>query len=47
MESEWDWRKIAIGNLNKKIKLKEEGKNYGIWKIWWTICATKLKRKIK
>ena len=45
MESEWDWRGNARENL--KIKLKKEGKNYGIWKIWWTICATKLKREIK
>ena len=47
MESEWDWLKIAKDNIKLKIKLKKEGKNYGIWKIWWTICATKLKRKIK
>ena len=47
MDTEWDWRKSAIRKLNQKIKLKKEGKNYGIWKIWWTIRATKLKRKIK
>lgn len=47
MESEWDWSRWAKEKLNKKIKLKKEGKNYGIWKIWWTIRATKLKRKIK
>ena len=46
MESEWDWRKSAI-EIFRKINLKKEGKNYGIWKIWWTIRATKLKRKIK
>ena len=47
MEAEWDWRKNAIKMFEQKIKLKKEGKKYGIWKIWWTICATKLKRKIK
>ena len=47
MESEWDWRGNARENLKLKIRLKKEGKNYGIWEIWWTICATKLKRKIK
>ena len=47
MDDQWDWRKSAKKIFSKKIKLKKEGKNYGIWKIWWTICATKLKRKIK
>ena len=47
MEVEWDWRKSDIEKLEEKIKLKKEGKEYGIWKIWWTIRATKLKRKIK
>ena len=47
MESEWDWQKSARKNFKEKIKLKKEGKNYGIWKIWRAICATKLKRKIR
>lgn len=47
MESEWDWRKGARENIEQKTNLKKEGKNYGIWEIWWTIRATKLKRKIK
>ena len=40
MEVDWDWK-------NLKIKLKKEGKNYELWRIWWTICATRIKRKIK
>ncbi len=47
MESEWDWCISTKENLKQKTKLKKEGKNYGIWKIWWTIRATRLKRKIK
>lgn len=47
MESEWDWLKLAKETIKQKIKLKKEGKKYGIWKIWWTIRATKFKRKIK
>ena len=39
MEVEWDW--------NRKNKLEKEGKNYELWRIWWSICTTKLKRKIK
>ena len=40
MEGEWDWKRL-------KISLKEEGKNYELWRIWWPICATRIKRKIK
>ena len=48
MESDWHWKRSANRNLKEKNQLKKkEGINYGIWKIWWTICATKLKRKIK
>ena len=47
MESEWDWRKSAKEKLNKKINLKKEGKDYELWRIWWTICTTTVKRKIK
>ncbi len=47
MESEWDWQRSARKILKEKIKLKKEGKNYGIWKIWRAICATKLKSEIR
>ena len=40
MEVEWEWQK-------NKIKSKKEGDNYELWRIWWTICATGIKRKIK
>lgn len=32
---------------NKKINLKKEGKKYELWRIWWAICTTRIKRKIK
>ena len=38
MESEWDWKK------NKKDN-KKRGEKYEIWRIWWTICTTRIKRK--
>ena len=40
MESEWDWKRI-------KRKNKKEGEKYEIWRIWWTICTTRIKRKIR
>lgn len=40
MEVDWHWCK-------NKIILKKEGKNYELWRIWWTICTTRIKRKIK
>lgn len=42
MEAEWDWlnkRKL----IRRKVKLRNEVRDYGIWKIWWTICATRIK----
>ena len=39
MEVDWQW-------INIKFKLKKEGKNYELWRIWWTICTTRIKRKI-
>ena len=48
MESEWDWinkRKIVRSKI--KLRKKKEVNNYGIWKIWWTICTTRIKVKIK
>ena len=40
MESEWDWKSI-------KIKFRKGEKVYELWRIWWAICATRIKRKIK
>ena len=39
-ETDWEWK-------NKILKIKKEGINYELWRIWWTICATRIKRKIK
>ena len=39
-ECDWHWPK------NKKY-LKKEGIKYELWRIWWTICATRIKRKTK
>ena len=41
MEVDWDWKEI------KNNILKKEGESYELWRIWWTICATRIKRKIK
>ena len=40
MEGDWHWKR-------EKTNLKKEGKSYELWRIWWTICTTKIKRKIK
>ena len=40
MESEWAWPRI-------KRDLKKEGEKNELWRIWWTICATRIKRKTK
>ena len=40
MESEWEWK-------NKNINFKKEGNDYELWRIWWTICATRIKNKIR
>ena len=39
----------VVLNLESKLKinLKKEVKKYELWRIWWSICATKFKRKIK
>ncbi len=58
MEAEWDWRnkrekmiKIRVVEKSKKeikkLDLKKEGKRYELWRIWWTICDTNIKDKIK
>ena len=39
-ESDWDWK-------NKILKIKKEGINYELWRIWWSICTTRIKRKFK
>ena len=39
MNDGW-WQNI----INKKIK-KERGRKNELWRIWWTICATTIKRK--
>ena len=44
MEDGWRWRKPRY---REKINLKKEVKNYELWRIWWTICTTMFKRKIK
>ncbi len=46
MESEWDWKRIKR-DLIKEKTFKKEGENYELWRIWWTICTTRIKRKIK
>lgn len=42
MESEWDWN-WNIWGLN----IIERRRKNELWRIWWTICATRIKRKIK
>ena len=39
-ENDWAWKQ----NYNK---LKKEGINYELWRIWWAICTTRIKRKFK
>ena len=43
MDVDWHWNE----KIKKIIYLKKEGIIYGLWKIWWTICTTGIKRKIK
>lgn len=40
MESDWHWQ--VSNNI-----LKKEGLNYELWRIWWSICTTRIKRKVK
>ena len=40
MEVDWHWVK------NKEVLRKEEKENE-LWRVWWTICTTRIKRKIK
>lgn len=46
MESEWDWPS-AREIIKSKLNLKKEGINYELWKIWWTIRATRIKGKTR
>ena len=39
MDAEWDWKN------NKGEKLKKEGEKNELWRIWWSICTTRIKRK--
>ena len=43
MESDWDWKKIK----RIKGKIKIGGEKNEIWRIWWTICTTRIKEKFK
>ena len=40
MESDWNWQIY-------KNKLKKEGINYELWRVWWSICTTRIKDKIR
>ena len=46
MESDWHWW-CNIYVLKNSFKLKKEGIYYELWRIWWTICTTRIKEKIK
>ena len=37
MDSEWHWKRIK--------REKNNGGKNEIWRIWWTICTTRIKRK--
>lgn len=40
MECDWHWKLIK----KEKMKLKKEGIYYELWKFWWSICTTRLKK---
>ena len=40
MEADWNWKRI-------KGIIKIGGERNELWRIWWTICTTRLKRKAK
>ena len=44
MEEDWHW--LNKYYYKKYFKLKKEGNYYELWRIWWTICTTRIKRKI-
>ena len=45
MEIDWHWK--CPNKIYKNKKIEKEGKYYELWRIWWTICTTRVKRKIK
>ena len=46
MELDWHWWcKNYV--YEKYFNLKKEGNDYELWRIWWTICTTRVKGKIK
>ena len=46
MEDGWHWW-CKYNSYKKQYKLKKEGDYYELWRIWWTICTTRIKRKTK
>ena len=40
METDWHWK-------SRKNNLKKEGKKYELWRFWWAICTTTIKKRIK
>lgn len=46
MESDWllMWQNYFY---EKYLNLKKEGNYYELWRIWWAICTTRVKGKIK
>jgi len=40
MEGDWHWQ-------GYKNNFKKERIYYELWRIWWSICTTGIKRKIK
>ena len=40
METEWDWKRF-------KILIQKGGERNELWRIWWSICSTRIKRKTK
>ena len=45
MESDWHW--MCMSNIYKKKIIKKEENYYELWRIWWTIRATRIKRKVE
>ena len=44
-EYDWNWRKPYI--RKQKILEKLRRKENELWNIWWSICTTRIKRKIR
>lgn len=43
MEVDWHWKSY---NKKLELELEKEGKDYELWRIWWSICTTRTKDKI-